>query len=200
MAKRLKTSNERLPAWAGMVAGAMAGTCQVLATNPMEMVKINMQLASKTGKRRLSLTETVNTMGMRGLYAGTIATLMRDIPFSMIFFQSFASISELIRASREEKGQLSAVWTLTAGISAGTIGAILATPMDLVKTRYQAEWFAARQTGLLRPSISGTWMKTVQREGINGLFKGSLQRCMIVGPLFGISLMVFEIQKSAWTE
>jgi len=93
LAKRLKLKDStQLPPLYGMLAGAMAGTCQVLATNPMEMVKINMQLNSRS-----RLSATIRNLGLKGLYKGTAATLMRDIPFSMIFFQSFASICDLLR-------------------------------------------------------------------------------------------------------
>lgn len=177
----------------GMLAGAMAGGCQVLATNPMEMVKINMQL------RSLGLGETARALGLRGLYKGTTATLMRDIPFSMIFFQSFASCCEL---AREFQGveQLALPSVLTAGFIAGAIGAVAATPMDLVKTRYQAESFAALQSpnAICRP-LTRIWTDTVRQEGLAALFKGSLQRCFIVGPLFGISLAVFELQTRLFT-
>lgn len=172
----------------GMLAGAVAGGCQVLATNPMEMVKINMQL------RPLGLAETVKALGVRGLYRGSSATLMRDIPFSMIFFQSFASCCELTRQWRGVD-QLALPSVLSCGFLAGAIGAVAATPMDLVKTRYQAEAFAALQDPSVKcRSIARIWTDTVKQEGVAALFRGSLQRCFIVGPLFGISLAVFEFQ------
>lgn len=65
----------------GMIAGfvftnnsATAGFCQVVATNPMEIVKIRMQLGN-------NLTQILSDLGFRGLYKGTAATLCRDVPF-----------------------------------------------------------------------------------------------------------------------
>ncbi len=179
---------DKLPVIDGMLAGAAAGGCQVIATNPMEMVKINMQLTKER-----SVLQMVRAMGLKGLYKGSGATLMRDIPFSMIFFQSFASISEALK-SFQQKDTLAFPSVLLAGFMAGSIGAVLATPMDMVKTRYQAEWFKATSVGSsnFRP-LSRIWIDTVVHEGPTALFKGSLQRCLIVGPLFGISLMVFDV-------
>lgn len=193
--RRGTTSDGQLPALEGMLAGGIAGACQSIATNPMEMVKINMQLSQQGSRRTPSLLETVRALGLRGMYKGTAATLMRDVPFSMIFFQSFASIEEALKR-RQGEGQLGLPYVLLAGFGAGCIGAVAATPMDLVKTRYQAEWFASKLDGTLKcRSISRIWKETVREEGVQALFKGSLQRCFIVGPLFGVSLMVFHLQQ-----
>jgi len=65
---------EGLGSGLGMVAGATAGFCQVVATNPMEIVKIRMQLGG-------SLSTIFKDLGLRGMYKGTAATLCRDVPF-----------------------------------------------------------------------------------------------------------------------
>lgn len=187
-------SDGELPALDGMLAGGVAGACQSIATNPMEMVKINMQLNQQKSEAK-GLVGTVRALGLRGMYKGTAATLMRDVPFSMIFFQSFAGIEDTLRR-RQGADQLGLPYVLLAGFGAGCIGAVAATPMDLVKTRYQAEWFASKLDGSLAcRSIPRIWQETIREEGVTALFKGSLQRCFIVGPLFGVSLMVFHLQQ-----
>jgi solute carrier family 25 aspartate/glutamate transporter 12/13 len=186
--------DSELPALEGMLAGAVAGACQSVATNPMEIVKINMQLNQQTASPK-GLVATVQALGWRGLYKGTAATLMRDVPFSMIFFQSFAGLEAGLRRTQGTE-QLGLPWVLLAGFGAGCIGAVAATPMDLVKTRYQAEWFASKLGGTSAcRSIPRIWAETIREEGASALFKGSLQRCFIVGPLFGISLAVFHLQQ-----
>lgn len=65
---------DRLSIGKGMIAGATAGTCQVIATNPMEIVKIRMQLGQ-------SAAQVMRDLGVGGLYKGTAATLCRDVPF-----------------------------------------------------------------------------------------------------------------------
>ncbi|KAJ2908254.1 mitochondrial aspartate-glutamate transporter agc1, partial [Coemansia aciculifera] len=44
LAERIGTSPDRLPVAYGALAGATAGLCQFVATNPMEIVKIHMQV------------------------------------------------------------------------------------------------------------------------------------------------------------
>jgi hypothetical protein len=135
-ALRLGTCPEKLPVQYGMASGAIAGFCQVIATNPMEITKIQMQLATRE-QGAATLLGVVRRLGLRGLYRGSVATLCRDVPFSIMFFQTFASLkSFLSRNSNQSTPPLTAI--LLAGLMAGGISAFGATPMDVVKTRLQA--------------------------------------------------------------
>ena len=168
-----------------MLAGATAGFCQVIATNPMEIVKIRMQMSNGS----TSMVQTVKDLGLRGLYRGTAATLSRDVPFSLLFFQTSASLrSTLGRMASQEGGQESVEVVFLAGIFAGSLAAFLVTPMDVVKTRLQS---ASAASGLVE-----TYRSIYEKEGFRAFFRGSIQRCFIVAPLFGITLLVYEAQKS----
>lgn len=128
---------DKLPTSLGMLAGALAGTTQVIATNPMETVKIRMQMAAAitTNSTSVAMREIPSTLsvikdlGLRGLYRGSMATLSRDVPFSMIFFQLFASFKGYF-AQRSKTKDLEFPYIFASGISAGAIGAFLVTPMD----------------------------------------------------------------------
>jgi solute carrier family 25 aspartate/glutamate transporter 12/13 len=78
-----------------VLAGGGAGFCQVIATNPMEIVKIRMQMQALLPiAERQSTIEVVKSLGIRGLYMGTLATLARDVPFSILFFPAYANIKK----------------------------------------------------------------------------------------------------------
>lgn len=112
--------------------------------------------------------------------------IFRDVPFSMVLFQSFAMISE---------GRTSFTEILFSGLLAGSIGAVFATPMDVMKTRYQAEWYSSLQTFQRPRSLLEIYHDTFKNEGLFAFYRGSLQRCMIIGPLFGISLATYHLQQ-----
>ena len=130
---------DKLPMAYGMLAGALAGTVQVIATNPMETVKIRMQMATlslgKSSHHTVSMTSlpttfsVVRDLGLRGLYRGSLATLSRDVPFSMIFFQMFATFKGQF-AKLNSSGEAQFPFIFASGISAGALGAFLVTPMD----------------------------------------------------------------------
>ena len=120
-----------------VLAGAGAGLCQVVATCPMEMLMITMMTrAAEDGRKPKSLTHLVRELGLPGLYRGTLATLARDVPFSMVFFSMNAAVKERLA---DDNGSVSIGRVFLAGITAGSTAAALSTPMDVIKTRLQAD-------------------------------------------------------------
>lgn len=138
LSSKAQGNPDKLPTGLGMLAGAMAGTSQVIATNPMETVKIRMQMATilTSGKSSTvtfpstpSTLSVVKDLGIKGLYRGSLATLSRDVPFSMLFFQLFASFKSHF-AEKQGRSDLEFQYIFASGISAGAISAYLVTPMD----------------------------------------------------------------------
>lgn len=100
----------------------------------MEITKIRMQMqALLPVEERVNAVQLVRQLGIRGLYSGTVATLTRDVPFSLIFFPGYANLKALLA---DEKGNNSIASLLIAGGSAGSLAAGFVTPTDVVKTRF----------------------------------------------------------------
>lgn len=119
-----------LPLQYGALSGALAGFCQVLATNPMEIVKIKMQISgiSQHMENQNSLMAVYSNLGLRGLYYGVSATLCRDIPFSIIFFTTFALLKN--KFTRKDLFEPSLFNVFLSGIMAGSFAGFVVTPMD----------------------------------------------------------------------
>lgn len=175
-----------------IMAGAMAGSLQVIVTTPMEFLKIQKQMFSVSNSPKTKslstislIMTTVRNTGIKGLYKGFNATLMRDVFFSMIYFSSFSSInSKLQTNSKMSKFQCN----LCGGFISGAFAAYLATPFDVIKTRIQ--------TNNASPSmVYNGWVdclsKTLNNEGYQALFKGSIPRVLVVAPLFAIAQSVY---------
>ncbi len=62
------------------LSGVLTGCVQVSLTNPVEIVKIRLQM-QKSGADVKSPIAVVRELGLRGLYTGLPATMLRDIPF-----------------------------------------------------------------------------------------------------------------------
>lgn len=170
-----------------VLAGATAGFTQVVATNPMEIVKIRMQMQGAPGGERQSTLQVVRQLGLRGLYRGTPATLMRDVPFSIIFFPTYSNVRAMFA---DETGRVPVPGTLLAGAVAGASAAGLMTPADVIKTRLQSKGGDALYRGI------GHCFQTILREeGARALYKGAEMRMLVQAPLFGIALLAFEMQK-----
>lgn len=83
-----------------VLAGALTGVVQVAATNPMEIMKIRLQTSEAGMTPRMALRE----LGWRGLYTGSGVTLMRDVPYNVVFFLSYIEIK---RALTSPEGEIS---------------------------------------------------------------------------------------------
>ena len=97
---RAKRADGTIPLWAEILAGGSAGMSQVVFTNPLEIVKIRLQVQGKvigkvgTEVERLSALGIVRQLGLFGLYKGVAACLLRDVPFSAIFFPAYAHLKK----------------------------------------------------------------------------------------------------------
>eukprot|EP00640_Fibrocapsa_japonica_P003588 CAMPEP_0113935608 /NCGR_PEP_ID=MMETSP1339-20121228/2731_1 /TAXON_ID=94617 /ORGANISM="Fibrocapsa japonica" /LENGTH=292 /DNA_ID=CAMNT_0000937821 /DNA_START=157 /DNA_END=1035 /DNA_ORIENTATION=- /assembly_acc=CAM_ASM_000762 len=171
-----------------VLSGAGAGTCQVVATTPMELVKIRMQMqATLPVEQRQSTMTVVRKLGVRGCYAGGVATLMRDVPFSIIFFPLYANIKNMLAT---KDGDNSIASLLAAGCAAGAVASACVTPTDVVKTRLQVDGGKEKYG-----NIANCYRMVIKQEGVGALFAGALPRMTVVGPLFGIALLSFEKMK-----
>jgi len=177
-----------------IIAGASAGFCQVIATNPMEIIKIRMQMQSlKPVAERQSTLEVVSHLGVSGAYQGTASTLLRDIPFSLIIFPLYANLRKAFADSKT--GETSFMGNLVSGCLSAGIGAAAATPMDVLKTRLQVSG-AKDRYGSGLSAITKCTADIWSEGGMGAFFRGVVPRVGVVSPLFGIALVAFEIQKS----
>ncbi|XP_045694979.1 mitochondrial glutamate carrier 2 [Phyllostomus hastatus] len=192
-----------------MLAGCGAGMCQVVVTCPMEMLKIQLQDAGRlasgpqgpdsapssppSAQKRPSATliarELLRTQGLAGLYKGLGATLLRDIPFSVIYFPLFANLNNL--GVSEPVGKASFAHSFVSGCVAGSVAAVAVTPLDVLKTRIQT-----LKKGLGEDSYSGIGdcaRKLWAQEGPSAFLKGAGCRALVIAPLFGIAQGVYFV-------
>ncbi|XP_020644731.1 mitochondrial glutamate carrier 2 [Pogona vitticeps] len=208
-----------------MLAGCGAGTCQVVVTSPMEMLKIQLQDAGRLAahqqealgqeglaaanshlppgqpytsmpmapSQRPSATmiakDLLHTQGLTGLYKGLGATLLRDVPFSIIYFPLFANINKLGQESSEEKASF--LHSFLSGFVAGSVAAVAVTPLDVLKTRIQT-----LKKGLGEDTYSGIIdcaRKVWTHEGPAAFMKGAACRALVIAPLFGIAQGVYFV-------
>ncbi|KAL2260628.1 hypothetical protein VTK26DRAFT_5305 [Humicola hyalothermophila] len=180
-----------------VIAGGAAGGCQVVFTNPLEIVKIRLQVQGEVAKSvegapRRSAMWIVRNLGLVGLYKGASACLLRDVPFSAIYFPTYSHLKKDVFGESPTKN-LGVVQLLTAGAIAGMPAAYLTTPCDVIKTRLQVE---ARKgdtayTGL-RHAAKTIW----KEEGFRAFFKGGPARIMRSSPQFGFTLAAYELLQS----
>uniref|UniRef100_A0A4W5L4A3 Solute carrier family 25 member 22a n=1 Tax=Hucho hucho TaxID=62062 RepID=A0A4W5L4A3_9TELE len=72
--------------------------------------------------------ELLKEKGIAGLYKGLGATLLRDVPFSIIYFPLFANLNTL--GKRGAEGPAPFYVSFLAGCLAGSTAAVAVNPVD----------------------------------------------------------------------
>ncbi|KZS93297.1 mitochondrial inner membrane protein [Sistotremastrum niveocremeum HHB9708] len=186
-----ETGRIKLP-WE-LFAGGMAGACQVTFTNPLEIVKIRLQVQGEAAKAEGAVPRgaihIVRSLGLLGLYKGASACLLRDIPFSAIYFPAYSHLKKDVFHEGFHGKRLSFGETLASAAIAGMPAAYLTTPADVVKTRLQVE---ARTGQTVYKGLSDAFVKIYREEGFRALFKGGPARVLRSSPQFGFTLVAYE--------
>ncbi|CAL8368058.1 unnamed protein product [Lota lota] len=132
--------------------------------------------------------ELLRTKGVPGLYRGLGATLMRDMPFSMVYFPLFAHLHQLGRHSSEDTA-VPFYWSFVSGCLAGSIAAVAVSPFDVVKTRLQSLKKGANEETY--NGVVDCIRKIMRKEGPRAFLKGASCRALVIAPLFGIAQVVY---------
>ncbi|KAF7668718.1 hypothetical protein LDENG_00289760 [Lucifuga dentata] len=134
--------------------------------------------------------ELLRTKGVTGLYKGLGVTLMRDIPFSVVYFPLFAHLHQLGRHSSEDPN-VPFYWSFMSGCLAGCTAALAVSPCDVVKTRLQSLKKGANEETY--NGVVDCIRKILKKEGPGAFMKGASCRALVIAPLFGIAQVVYFV-------
>ncbi|XP_078276944.1 mitochondrial glutamate carrier 1-like isoform X1 [Rhinoraja longicauda] len=167
-----------------------SSSIKVVATNPV-LSRAYVSLAAVT--RPMSATQIAKDLfysqGFRGLYKGLGATILRDVPFSVIYFPLFANLNKLGQNSVD--GRASFVHSFLSGCIAGSIAAVAVNPCDVIKTRFQSLHRGANEEAY--SGVVDCARKIWKNEGPSSFLKGSVCRALVIAPLFGIAQVIYFV-------
>ncbi len=98
-----------------------------------------------------SAMSIVRGLGITGLYKGASACLLRDVPFSGIYFPVYAAVKKWFVAG-SNKSEIEPHHLLLAGAIAGAPAASLVTPADVIKVGFYL-FSSIKETSLLSYKI-----------------------------------------------
>ncbi|KAJ1359071.1 hypothetical protein KIN20_017697 [Parelaphostrongylus tenuis] len=178
----------KIPLWAEILAGGCAGASQVIFTNPLEIVKIRLQVAGEIQTaHKVGVFTVLKELGFFGLYKGARACFLRDIPFSAIYFPVYAH-SKLATADADGINHPGSLFT--SAFIAGVPAAALVTPADVIKTRLQV---AARAGQTTYNGVIDCARKIMREEGPSAFWKGTAARVCRSSPQFAVTLLAYEV-------
>lgn len=176
------------------ISGACGNVSSSIAYVPKEVIKQRMQVAGPSMRLGQAVSEIMKQHGFLGFYRGFYATLLRNIPSSMIRFASYEEFKGIVRFFRGDKDKtrpLSSMELIIAGSLSGALSSSCTTPLDVLKSRMA--------TGVIQPgtSLPMAVREIVRKEGVKGLFSGLQPRVLWSALFSAIGFTSYEICK-AW--
>ncbi|MGH0124643.1 UNVERIFIED_CONTAM: hypothetical protein FKN15_036716 [Acipenser sinensis] len=171
-------------------AGMLAGFLTTFIMAPGERIKCLLQVQTHSGIRKYSgpvdcATQLYKEMGVRGVYKGTVLTLMRDVPTSGVYFMSYEWLKNILTPEGQSVSELSVPRILFAGGMAGLFNWAVALPVDVLKSNFQTapEGKYSGFRDVLR--------ELIREEGLGSLYKGFSAVMLRAFPANAVKLTVF---------
>ncbi|XP_069825745.1 solute carrier family 25 member 48 isoform X1 [Dendropsophus ebraccatus] len=191
-------------------ASMVAGFVSVAIGGPVDLVKIKLQMQTQSASSGI-IPLTANTSlcqsnyngpvhcvncilrkeGLWGMYRGAGAMLLRDVPGYCLYFIPYIYLSEWLKLEHHTTPSALSVW-LAGGI-AGAISWGTATPMDVVKSRLQADSLYNRKYRGVRDCITQSYYN----EGIQVFFRGITVNAIRGFPMSAAMFLTYELSLKA---
>lgn len=193
------------------VLAGLANTTACAATNPVDVVKTRLQLDNELSSRKDIFrdryyrgffrggAQIVRDEGVRGLYKGLCASMIREASYSSIRMGAYEPVKRALGATDR---RYTALWIkVCAGAMSGGVGSIIATPADVVRVRMQADSGAAgpNESGHTRrySSTSRAFYEIYKVEGMRGLYAGVVPTVLRAAVLTATQIPTYDHTKHA---
>jgi solute carrier family 25 (mitochondrial S-adenosylmethionine transporter), member 26 len=213
-------------------ASAIAELVSCFILTPAEVLKQNAQMIRRpehsVSKSSTTFQPSVTMEALRHfrkptqLWRGYTALAARNLPFTAMQFPMFEHLKKTIKDYRQQtgtaKGSLieTAIITAISAGSAGSVAAVITTPVDVVKTRImlsaagyssdadamkeverarakgQSAVSLATERGVTRKSGLTVAQEVIRESGLKGLFRGGILRGTWTALGSGLYLGVYE--------
>ncbi|XP_030378550.1 solute carrier family 25 member 40-like isoform X4 [Scaptodrosophila lebanonensis] len=189
-----------IPMLVPLMAGVTARICAVTLVSPIELIRTKMQSQKMTHAEMLgSVRKVVQAQGVLGLWRGLPPTILRDVPFSGIYWTCYEYLKSRFNVVEPTFG-----FSFIAGAISGSVAATITTPFDVIKTHEQIEFgekfiFAdnpPKSVSTPTTSVAQRLAKIYRLNGMRGVFSGLGPRLFKVAPACAIMISTFEYSKS----
>ncbi|KJE93551.1 substrate carrier family protein [Capsaspora owczarzaki ATCC 30864] len=191
---------KQLPILRMLLAGAETGAVVALVESPVDLIKAKMQTQYGSGSTAQykstfdCLRQVTSQFGIRGVYQGLGATLLRNVPANTMYFGVYEQARrEFANGNWNNVDKLTPLQGFAAGGLAGIAYWIGTYPLDAIKSKMQTD--ASDRSKRLYSSIADCVKQTYRTSGINGFYKG-FGVCMLRAfPANGACFLGYETAK-----
>jgi len=167
------------PVWKAakpFVTGSMSGMAATCVIQPMDMIKVRVQLGAAEGGATSPFTiasQMIKNEGFMAMYAGLGAGLTRQVVYTGARLGLFDIFTEKSKDKQFENVNGFAKRSVCA-LSAGGIAAVMGTPADLALIRMQSDSMLPMEQRRNYRGVFHALGSIAGADGVTGLFKGWL--------------------------
>uniref|UniRef100_T1IWA6 Mitochondrial carnitine/acylcarnitine carrier protein n=1 Tax=Strigamia maritima TaxID=126957 RepID=T1IWA6_STRMM len=174
-------------------AGMLSGVFTTAIMAPGERIKCLLQIQQASGDAKYAgpidcVKKLYKEGGIRSIYKGTGATLLRDVPASGMYFMTYEWLQRVLTPEGRSRGDLSPLRTLFAGGMAGIFNWVVAIAPDVLKSRLQTA-----PEGTYPNGIRDVFKQLIKEEGPKALFKGAAPVMLRAFPANAACFLGFEV-------
>ncbi|XP_025749736.1 mitochondrial glutathione transporter SLC25A40-like [Callorhinus ursinus] len=182
-----------------IIAGFVARLGAVTVISPLELIRTKMQ-SKKFSYKELHqfVSKKVSEDGWISLWRGWIPTVLRDVPFSAMYWYNYEVLKKWLCA-KSGLYEPTFMINFTSGALSGSFAAVATLPFDVVKTQKQTQlWtYESHKISMPLPMSTCTIMKNiVAKNGFAGLFTGLIPRLIKIAPACAIMISTYEFGKA----
>jgi len=185
------------PLWKKFIAGMTAGAIGAAIANPTDLVKVRMQAQGKKATAHKykntfdAFAHVYRNEGLTGLYKGVLPNSQRAALLTASQLASYDHTKHFLLNSGilKQDGVITHFWS---SVGAGFIAAVVTSPFDVAKTRIMNQPFGSDGKGLVYKGTIDCFVKTIEKEGFFGLYKGFIPNWMRIGPHTIVTFIVYE--------
>lgn len=162
------------------INGGIAGMAATTVIQPVDMIKVRIQLAgegSASGPRPtpLSVTRQILASGKAlDLYTGLSAGLLRQAVYTTARLGFFDTFMGMLKARAQEQGRsIGFAERATCGLTAGGLAAMIGNPADLALIRMQSDGLKPVAERKNYKSVIDALSSIAKSEGVTALWAGA---------------------------
>lgn len=192
LGKRLQQSSpdEKLNNYQLFGAGAFSGVCCAIVMAPGERIKclLQIQQGGTTPQKYNGMVDCAKQLykegGIRSIYKGSFATLLRDVPASGMYYLTY----DYIKGQLTDANGVCPLWgVIFAGGMAGINNWAVGMPADVLKSRLQTA-----PEGTYKNGIRDVFKELMVKEGPLALYKGVVPVMLRAFPANAACFIGFE--------
>jgi hypothetical protein len=115
-----------------LTAGALSGLSACVILQPLDLIKTRLQLLPSDSSIRCIIQSTLSNEGILGLWRGTMATILRNVPGYGLYFVSLNEIRTRLKDLVDRD-----TLNLSSGMAARIGVGYILMPVTVVKVRFE---------------------------------------------------------------